>query len=117
MMAYLLKLQSTPMQQFTTTIGDYFYQITIRYVLNGMAFSFSADGVEILTNASTVQNTPIIQPRYIWEKYGNFMFICKENDYPNFEEFEITQFFVFLTVEEMQNIENNKANKSYYATT
>ena len=76
----------------------------------------SVDGTDILDNARCLPNIPIIQQKYLWGFYGSFMFICKEDIYPIYTDFEVTQFLVFLTIEEMQNIRDNQANKNYYAT-
>lgn len=104
-MIYDFELQNTPNQSFTTTINNIDMDITIK--LSGennpvMLFAIETNNGYICPYVPIFANQGILPYRYMQEELGGQFIIETENDeYPNWENFGITQNLSFITLEEL----------------
>lgn len=98
-----ITLQSMPSQVAIVTLDGARYEITIKDAGGFMVCGIVRDGVEILSPGFRIVNgEPLIPYRYL--ENGNFAFDIPEDEKPNYEQFQITQFLVYASPEELESI-------------
>lgn len=95
-----IPLQNTPQQNFTITLNDTDFEISLRTADDIMLISISAGGVEYIQNAKCFPNQPILQFPYL-QKNGDFWFKTINGGYPNWQDFENTCFLFYLSPEDL----------------
>ena len=100
-------VQGVPNQQFTTNTGDR-YEIRI----------VSADGVmvydlyineQIIVEGFRFVNQQLMLPYVYQEVNGNFLLDVPDDETPNYENFEVTQFLYFLDSDEAAQYRANRS--------
>jgi len=93
-------LENIPQQEFDLNIDNVVYHLRLR---DGGGFTF----VDIATNTEQLingliagANLPIIPYPYL-TRGGNFIFYCLDNEYPNYENFESTQYLYYVSDDEL----------------
>jgi len=94
-----ISISASPNQTFFVQIGDDSYSITLHAADDAMTVSISRDDAVITQGQRIVPGTPLLPYRY--QEAGNFMLITNDGDLPDFEQFGVTQFLVYLTAEEL----------------
>ena len=98
-----ITLQSIPSQIAIVTLDGARYEITIKDAGGFMVCGIARDGVEILSPGfRIVSGSPLIPYRYL--ENGNFAFDIPEDEKPNYEQFQVTQFLVYASPEELESI-------------
>ncbi len=98
-----ITLQSIPSQVAIVTLDDFRYEITIKDAGGFMVCGIVRDGVIILEPGFRIVNgEPLIPYRYL--EGGNFAFDIPEDEKPNYEQFQVTQFLVYASPEELESI-------------
>lgn len=64
-----------------------------------MAVDITRDSVPIVTGTRAVPGYPIISSAYL--ENGNFIFVTLADDYPDWNQFGITQFLIFASQAEL----------------
>lgn len=95
-----IPLQNKPQQNFTITLNDTDFEISLRTSDGVMFITISAGGVEYIKNAKCFPNQPILQFPYL-QKKGDFWFKTVNDAYPYWQDFENTCFLFYLTPEEL----------------
>lgn len=95
-----IPLQTTPQQNFTITLNDTDFEISLRMADDIMLISISAGGVEYIKNAKCFPDQPILQFPYL-QKNGDFWFKTVKGAYPNWQDFENTCFLFYLSPEDL----------------
>lgn len=100
----LLKIQDIPNQVFTTTIGEDNYRIAIR-TIQGLSFmSVWKNDIVLFYNQVCVPNEFVNPYNYLSES-GKFYFESLDGEYPNYKQFNVTQFLYFLSADEVEEYE------------
>lgn len=102
-----INLSPIPNQSFTTTLDGVLYNMRIFLVQNIMCCDLSINGVVVLTSMRLVSGAPIIPYRYLIN--GNFIITTLNDELPNYEEFNSTQFLVYFTQAELEAIANGNS--------
>lgn len=98
-----ITLQSIPSQVAIVTLDGSRYEITIKDADGFMVCGIVRDGITILDPGFRIVNgTPLIPYRYL--ENGNFAFDIPEDETPNYEQFQTTQFLVYASPEELESI-------------
>lgn len=98
-----IDLQNIPNQEFVKIINDVKYDIRIRTFKGLTLMDIAIDDVDVKTGVRCMPNKIVIPYSYL-TKDGNFYWYCKNDDYPNYKLFGITQQLVFFTNEELEKI-------------
>lgn len=98
-----IEVQNIPNQEFMRVIDGYRYDIAIRTYKDLTLMDITCDDVVLKRSVRVCPNTPIIPYKYL-TKGGNFMFACKDKEYPNYNKFGETQQLVYLTDDELQEL-------------
>jgi hypothetical protein len=75
------------------------YDIALRVINGAMAASITRDGVPVIRNIRATAGTPVLPYRY--QEAGNFLFMTEDESMPYYDQFGITQFLVYVTVDEL----------------
>ena len=90
-----IPLRNIPQQRIEMNIDGVDYAIQLR-TAQGMTFADTyANGELLKAGVRCVSGQPIIPYNYL-TKGGNFFWYCLNDDYPYFENFETTQFLIYL---------------------
>ena len=98
-MSVVIPVQAIPNQSLTVTLDQSTYAITLKTMGTLMAASIVRDGVTLFTSQRVVTGTPLIP--YQYQESGNFMFITADDTFPFYEQFNVTQFLLYFTADEL----------------
>lgn len=99
-----IDVQRIPNQEFEKEIDGVRYTIKLRSFNNMTLADITIDDEVVKHGVRVCPNTLIIPYEYL-TKGGNFMFYCMDNDYPYYTKFGITQQLVYLTDEEIRELQ------------
>lgn len=98
---------AVPNQTFSVQLEDSIYQITLRFVINFIIADIIRDTETVITGIRVMPNAKIIPFRYL-EK-GNFFLLTANRNYPDYNQFGITQFLVYATEDELEAARSARA--------
>lgn len=101
----IIPLQAIPNQTFTIQLDNSLYVITIKFVINIMTVTIIRDNVLIISNVRAIPEQKIIPYRYL--EAGNFIITTENNEYPIYSQFGLTQYLVYLTQSELEELRAN----------
>jgi|GEM_PF-518311 len=104
-----IPLQAIPNQSLTIQLSNNNYDINISDCGNIMAVTLSINNALVVSGIRAVPGFPIIPAAYL--ENGNFIFVTgspdpiyPNSDYPFWERFNIDQFLIYASPEELQAI-------------
>ena len=108
-----IPLQAIPNQSFSIRLGDSFYDINLRmcgassrvepfYRYPIMVMDIIRDNAPVVTGQRCVAGFPVIPYRYL--ESGNFVFVTDDDNLPDFTQFNITQFLIYVSASELATI-------------
>lgn len=59
----------------------------------------------LIDNVRCVPGSSLLPYAYLYNTYGNFVFTTQNDAYPDYNEFGITQFLIYISAAELVNIE------------
>lgn len=86
-------------QTFFVQLEDVPYTITLHAADDIVAVSITRDDVVLVTGARVTPGMPLLPYRH--QENGNFLLITSDGDLPDFTQFGVTQFLVYLTAAEL----------------
>lgn len=99
-------LQAIPVQSLTLQLDNNSYDIVVRAVNSGdtqvMTFDIAINNVAIISGQRVVPNFPIISYSYLYN--GNFMMLTQDDDIPDYTKFQISQYLIYASQEELEAI-------------
>lgn len=98
----IVDLQALPNQQFSATLDDSFYDVTIQETAGVMSISISRNQVVIVAGQRIVAGALILP--YEYQEDGNFYFLNLNEDLIYFTAFQITQFLVFVSAADLETM-------------
>lgn len=97
-----IPLSDDASQSFSIQINDNLYDIRIKFVLSFMAVSIARNGTQLISNSRAMSGYQLIPYRYLEDGEGNFTFITQNQEYPNFNQFELNQYLIYLNNDELE---------------
>lgn len=94
-----IPLSALPNQNFTVTLGDDAYNFTLNTCVNITTITLFRNQTLILSGERVPPLTPIIPYEYL--ESGNFIFVTKNEEYPIYSEFGVSQFLMYVTQDEL----------------
>lgn len=88
-------------QTFTATLDGSSYEITLKATGTCMCADVAKDGTLLVQGQRLVCGSFFIPYNYLQGGGGNFTIITQNDDLPDWGQFGITQFLVYLSAEEM----------------
>jgi hypothetical protein len=101
-MATIIPIQATANQSFTTQLGDDRYALTLKLSVNCMVMSIERNEVVIIEGTRVLAGEPVIP--YHYREAGNFLLTTQDDELPDWQQFNITQFLIFLSAAEIEAI-------------
>lgn len=101
----VLPLASTPNQSFTFTTSNFRFDIRVASDGGGVTVSLSEAGAVIVSNTRALAGEAIIPYRY--KEKGNFIFLTLDEELPFYSLFGVSQFFVYLSPDEIEDLRNS----------
>lgn len=97
-----INLAAVPNQEFSIQLDGQFYDIHIRDANGSPAATIVRDGVVVVSAARIVAGAPLLP--YLYQENGNFLLTVTNDALPDWEQFGITQFLVYLTADELATL-------------
>jgi hypothetical protein len=94
-----IPLQAVPNQEFSITLDDDLYDLTIKTMDNITCVSIVRNGIDIIDNIRCVPFAPVMPSRY--EETGNFAFVTSNGELPYYTQFNVTQQLIYLSAAEL----------------
>lgn len=101
---YVIKLQNTPNQTFTSILNGQQYKIALRTIQGFTYMSCWVNGDVLFYNQLCTPNNWVNPYNYL-SINGKFYFKCLDGNYPNYTLFNNTQQLVFLTPDEVAEVQ------------
>lgn len=98
----VVPLAPTPNQAFTVTLNGVRWGLRIISGRGVSACDVERDGVSLLTGARVLAGEPLIP--YAYMQTGNFIFITRNDELPEYPAFGFSQFLVYLDADEIASI-------------
>lgn len=90
-----IPLQAIPNQSFSITLDRNQWNFTLKTTNDVIAVSLTKNNVTLIENLRAVANTLIIPYRYLED--GNFLFLTKNFQLPDYTQFGVTQLLIYLS--------------------
>lgn len=99
-----IPLQSVPTQSLSIQLDNNAYNILLRVINSAdaqiMAADISINNVLIVSGQRIVGSYPIIPYEYLWN--GNFILLTTNDDLPDYNQFQISQYLVYASQAELE---------------
>lgn len=99
-----ISLQAIPNQSLSIRLDNNIYDIVIKEANGIMGVSITRDNILLNANIRAVSGSPIIPYKYQYIKYGNFVFLTNNEEYPYYTQFGITQSLIYINAQELEAI-------------
>ena len=86
-------------QALSIQLDERFYEIELREANGVMSATITRDGVTLISNVRVTAGTPLLPYRY--QEAGNFIMTTDGEAIPYWDQFNVTQFLVYLTADEL----------------
>ena len=97
-----IPIQAVPNQSFSIVLDTNRWDIAIKTTNDAVSVSLTLNNVEVIRNLRAVAGMRIIPSRY--EEAGNFAIITNNGAVPDYLEFGISQYLVYLSDAELEVI-------------
>lgn len=104
-----IPIQSIPNQSLSLQLDNNLYDINIQSTIDNpdgssgiCAIDISINNVVIVTGVRAVAGYPIIASLY--QQNGNFQFVTMNDEYPDWRQFGVTQYFIYISQDELNII-------------
>lgn len=98
-----ITLQAIPNQEIIVTVDENRYTIQIKDCSGFMTYGVQRNGETIINNGNRIVNGALLLP-YQYMEDGNFIFNIPDSELPDYTQFEVTQFLVYASQEELESI-------------
>lgn len=95
-----IPLAAVANQTLTIQLDDHFYAISLH--AEPVSVSIDRDDVTVIQGARICPGTPLLPYRH--EESGNFVLIVPDDGLPDFTQFGVTQFLVYLSQDEVNGL-------------
>lgn len=96
----LITLQAIPNQEVIVTLESERYKIEIKSAGDFMTYGISRDDGTIIENGARLVNGAPLFP-YSYMQIGNLLLSVPDDELPNYQNFQSTQFLYYATAEEL----------------
>lgn len=86
-------------QALSIQLDERFYEIELREANGVMSATITRDGVTLISNVRVTAGTPLLPYRY--QESGNFIMTTDGETIPYWDQFNVTQFLVYLSADEL----------------
>lgn len=86
-------------QALSIQLDERFYEIELREANGVMSATITRDGVTLVSNIRVTAGTPLLPYRY--QEAGNFIMTTDDEAIPYWDQFNVTQFLVYLSADEL----------------
>lgn len=97
-----IPIQAIPNQQFNIVLDDNRWDITIKSTKGTVSVTLIRNGQVIVSNARAVAGMRIIPA--IYQEAGNFAIISQNQSIPEYSQFGVSQFMLYLSEAELDLI-------------
>lgn len=99
----IVNIQNIPNQMFSTVLNGEVYRIMLKTIQGLTYMSVWINDDVIFYNQLCVPNSFVNPYNYV-SQGGKFYFLCDDQEYPNYTEFNNTQKLLFLTDDEVNSL-------------
>lgn len=104
----ILSLSSSPNQQFTLTLDQVRWVLRFVETAGVMAADVTRDGIDLLRASRVLAGEALIP--YAHLQTGNFIVVVTGSELPTYSQFGVSRFLVYLSAEEIVELNANPLN-------
>lgn len=97
-----IPIQAIPNQQFNIVIDNNRWEIEVKSTNGTISCSIARNNVPLVTNARAVGGMRILP--CVYQEDGNFAIITQNQQVPDYREFGVSQFMIYLSAAELEEI-------------
>lgn len=98
---------SAPNQNFRTVVDGFTFDITLNTALDMLFATVDINGERVKTTCRCINGQFIVPyPAYLPDGCGNFLFYTKDENYPNYQNFNTTCMLIYLSDSEIKELQN-----------
>lgn len=105
----VLPINAIPNQQLSVLLDGNQWDINLKLTNGGISCSLSRNNEVIVQNARVVAGMRILQAKY--QEAGNFAMICNDQAVPDYTQFGVTQFMVYISQAELDALAGTPQDK------
>lgn len=102
-MPLVTTLLQDPNQTFSSVLENDSYEIEIKTVTDFTYISINRNGEQVISAQKCNINQDILLYDYQFNNFGNFRFSSNSDVYPNFNQFGVSVFFIYITKSEVSS--------------
>ena len=96
-----ITVDAIPNQKFTVQLDKVRYDITIKSINYVTICTIVRDGVTVCDNIRCLPNALLLPYLAMENESGNFIWLTQDDEYPEYTQFGVTQYLMYLTADEM----------------
>ena len=100
-MSQIIPLAAIPNQSLSVVIDTVRYDIAVRQCSVVMEIDIARNSVPLVSGMRCNAGTLLLPFLSLENGYGNFAFSTEDDNYPDWQQFGITQFLIFITNDEL----------------
>lgn len=100
-MPQIIPIDAVPNQSLYVRLDGSRYLIELKETNGVMSATIDRGGVRLVTGARCVAGYPLLPHRYLWEGFGNFLFVADPGVIPYFTDFGSSCLLVYSSAAEI----------------
>jgi len=102
-MSFRLPLNTIANQSLSAVFDGQSYQLEFKVAAGVMVVTIAVNGDIVVAGSRFFANAPLIPYRHLEGEGGNFILTTELDALPDYNEFDVTQFLVYLTAAEVSS--------------
>ena len=99
-----IPLDAIPNQSLSIRLDSRRYEITVQATSGVIAATIARDGEMLVQGLRCAASTPLLPFQYMEDGVGNFVFLTKDEEYPDYTKFNSTHQLVYLSGAELAQV-------------
>jgi len=99
-----IPLLAIPNQSFSIQLDNDLYTLVIKAASNIMAADVIKNTTQLIAGSRIISNQLLIPYPYLYT--GNFVLAAQNEQYPDYEQFGVTQYLLYFSQDELEALQN-----------
>ncbi len=100
-----IPLQAVPNQLLSVVLDNDYYDLELNFCNSVMSCNITRNNTILQTGIRVVSGYPILPYRY--QENGNFIFLTRDQEYPDYTQFGVTQFLIYYSQAEIDGFSSS----------
>lgn len=99
-----IPLESLPNQKLSVQLDGDFYDLELNACNNIMSCNITRNNTVLQTGIRIVSGYPLLP--YAYQEKGNFIFLTRDENYPDYLQFSVNQFLFYFSADEINGFKS-----------